>query len=433
MPASLKSLIRQNKAKIGILGMGYVGLPLAVEFAKAGFEVTGFDVAQSRVRQINRGRSYIADVAQPLLKALVRQGKLRASADFRDLKETQVIIICVPTPLRKSRDPDVSYIVSAAGKIALALRKGRLVILESTTYPGTTRELVLPLLEKTGLKAGRDFCLAFSPERVDPANQKFNIANTPKVVGGITPLCAEMAHALYSRIADKVVRVSSAESAEMVKLLENTFRAVNIALVNEMALMCHRLKIDIWEIVRAAATKPFGFMPFYPGPGLGGHCIPLDPHYLAWKMKTLNFEPRFIELAGAINGTMPRHAVERLGEILNLRKRSIKGSRFLILGVAYKPNVSDYRESPALDIIELLLEKGARVSYHDPLVPRLKWESRAWTSVPAAPRGLKKFDCVVIVTPHNSIDYPQVVASAKLVFDTRNATQGIKSKKIYKL
>ncbi|OGS05268.1 MAG: UDP-N-acetyl-D-glucosamine dehydrogenase [Elusimicrobia bacterium RIFCSPLOWO2_12_FULL_59_9] len=433
MLASLKNLIGQNKAKIGILGMGYVGLPLAVEFAKAGFEVTGFDVAQSRVRQINRGRSYIADVAQPLLKALVRQGKLRASSDFRDLKETQVIIICVPTPLRKSRDPDVSYIVSAAGKIALALRKGRLVILESTTYPGTTRELVLPLLEKTGLKAGRDFCLAFSPERVDPANQKFNIANTPKVVGGITPLCTEMALALYSRIADKVVRVSTAESAEMVKLLENTFRAVNIALVNEMALMCHRLKIDIWEIVRAAATKPFGFMPFYPGPGLGGHCIPLDPHYLAWKMKTLNFEPRFIELAGAINGTMPRHAVERLGEILNLRKRTIKGSRFLILGVAYKPNVSDYRESPALDIIELLLEKGARVSYHDPLVPRLKWESRAWTSVPATPRSLKKFDCVVIVTPHSSMDYRQVVASAKLVFDTRNATQGIKSGKIYKL
>ena len=421
---NLKKLISDGKAKIGIIGLGYVGLPLAVEFAEKGFAVTGFEVDASKVKAINAGKSYILDVPEEQVKRLHKRGLLDATLDFNGLGKQDAIIICVPTPLRKSKDPDVSYIVSATDAIKKRLRKGQLIILESTTYPGTTVELTKPVLEAfTGLKAGKDFFLAFSPERVDPGNKKFGIPNTPKVVGGYTKVCGDLAAQLYGVAVHRVVKVSSTEAAEMVKLVENTFRAVNIGLVNEIALMCHRLGLNVWEVLDAAASKPFGFMPFQPGPGIGGHCIPLDPHYLGWKMRMLNFEPRFIDLAGVINSGMPEYVAQRTGEALNLHGKCLKGSKILVLGLAYKPDISDPRESPAMDVIAQLEKTHAHVEYHDPYVPTAVVEGNKMQSVPLSAQSVKKYDCVVIVTNHSCIDYEMVVKNSKLVFDTRNATK----------
>jgi UDP-N-acetyl-D-glucosamine dehydrogenase len=439
MYQTLKGKIIDGSAKIGVIGLGYVGLPLAVEFAKEGFCVTGFEIDKDKIKNVNAGKSYIGDVTSDVLKDLTRQKKLTGTSNFSELKSCDVIITCVPTPLRKSKDPDVSYILAATDKVAKTLRKGQLIILESTTYPGTTRELVMPLLEKSKFKCGKDFFLAFSPERVDPGNKHYAIENTPKVVGGVTPECSELANLIYSKIVRKVFPVSSTEAAEMVKLLENTFRAVNIALVNEVTLMCARLKLDVWEIIDAAASKPFGFMPFYPGPGIGGHCIPLDPHYLSWKLKTLNFYSRFIELAGEMNSRMPEYLVSRIVDALNEREKAIKKARVLIIGIAYKKDVSDVRESPALDVIKLLKDKNAVISYYDPFIPVLNephHEGEEGGEKMKSIRSLdnlKSYDAVVIVTNHSKIDYKKLVANSNLVIDSRNATKGIKSPKIVKL
>ncbi len=430
---NLQELIKDRTARIGIVGMGYVGLPLAVEFAKGGFRVTGFEVDQQKVRDLKAGVSYIGDVPTAEIASLAEKGLLDATLDFSGLKKMDAVIICVPTPLRKSKDPDVSYIVASVKEARKYLRRGQLVILESTTYPGTTKELVKPMLEESGLKAGTDFRLAFSPERVDPGNKKYGVRNTPKVVGGLTPLCTKLAAMLYGSVIDRVLEVSSTEAAELVKLLENTFRAVNIGMVNELALMCHKLGLDVWEIIGAASSKPFGFMPFYPGPGIGGHCIPLDPHYLGWKMKTLNFEPRFIELAGAINSTMPDRVIERLGELLNARGKALSRSRVLMIGMAYKPDISDPRESPARDVLLLLEKTGAKADYYDPYVPETDLEGEVRRSRKDALKRLKDYDCVLIVTPHSCIDYADLAKKARLVFDTRNATKGLKGKNIHRL
>ena len=429
----LEKLISDKKARVGIIGLGYVGLPLAMEFAKKGLEVTGFEVDEAKVSAISKGRSYIADVPQAELRDLAGTGKFKATLDFSLLKKMDAIIVCVPTPLRKSKDPDVSYIISSIGGIAPNLRRGQLIVLESTTYPGTTNELVKPMLEKTGLKAGKDFFLAFSPERVDPGNKKYGIKNTPKVVGGLTPACTRLAGKLYSLAIDTVLEVSNTETAELVKLLENTFRAVNIGMMNEMALMCHKLGLDVWEVIEAASSKPFGFMPFYPGPGIGGHCIPLDPHYLGWKMKTLNFEPRFIELAGVINASMPDHVVARLGEILNTRGMAMKGARLLMIGLTYKPDISDPRESPAKDVFVLLEQTGAKVDYYDPYVPAMALGGKIHRHKGDALKKAGRYDCVVIITPHSCIDYKALAVRAGLLFDTRNATRGLKRKNIFRL
>ena len=425
----LKEKIVRHKAKIGVIGLGYVGLPLAMEFSKAGFDVTGIEIDKDKVRMINRGESYIQDVKQSELEELVKNNKLKATMDFSVLKKMDAVSICVPTPLRKTKDPDISYIISAVEEVAKYLRPGQLVILESTTYPGTTREVILPRLEARNLQVGKDFFLVFSPERVDPGNKIYTIRNTPKIVSGITKKCTSIAVTLYEQIIDEVVPVSTTESAEMVKLLENTFRIVNVGLVNEIALICDRLKLDTWEVIDAAATKPFGFMPFYPGPGLGGHCVPVDPHYLSWKLKALNFYARFIELAGEINIKMPEFLVSKIDAALNERKKSIKGSKILILGVAYKSNVSDIRESPALDVMRLLKERGGKVLYNDPYVPQVE----GLKSIPLTGSSLRNADCVVITTAHSDYDYKQIVENARLVIDSRNATKGIKSKKIVKL
>lgn len=425
----LKEKIVRHKAKIGVIGLGYVGLPLAMEFSKAGFDVTGIEIDKDKVRMINRGECYIQDIKQSELEELVKNNRLKATVDFSVLKEMDAVSICVPTPLRKTRDPDISYIISAVEKVAKYLRPGQLVILESTTYPGTTREVILPRLEARNLRVGKDFFLAFSPERVDPGNKIYTIRNTPKIVSGITKKCTSIAVTLYEQIIDEVVPVSTTESAEMVKLLENTFRIVNVGLVNEIALICDRLKLDAWEVIDAAATKPFGFTPFYPGPGLGGHCVPIDPHYLSWKLKTLNFYARFIELAGEINSKMPEFLVSKIDAALNEREKSIKGSKILILGVAYKSNVSDIRESPALDVMKLLKERGGKVVYNDPYVPQVE----GLKSIPLTESSLRNADCVVITTAHSDYDYKQIVKNARLVIDSRNATKGIKSKKIIKL
>src|SRR3954470_1545815 len=401
---NLLDRIRNNQARIGVIGLGYVGLPLAVEFAKAGLDVTGFDVDRTKVDAINGGQSYIPDVEQSDLERCVKAGRLRATTDMSKLADMDALDICVPTPLRKTKDPDLSYIVMAVDAVAAVPHRGKLVILESTTYPGTTDEVVQPKLEAGGLKVDVDFFLAFSPERVDPGNPQFKTANIPKIVGGNGPKSTEMAAALYGHIVSKVVPVSSTRVAEMVKLLENTFRAVNIGLVNEIALMSHNLNIDVWEVIDAAKTKPFGFMPFYPGPGLGGHCIPVDPFYLSWKARQNGFECRFIELAGHVNGSMPAFVVERVGEALNSQKKAINGSRIHVFGVAYKKDVSDMRESPALDVIELLHRRGAILSYTDPHVPVLDHAALSLKSVPEADAA-KGMDCAVICTNHSVFDY----------------------------
>ena len=426
----LKEKIRDHNARIGIIGMGYVGLPLAAEFARAGFRVDGIDLDGSKVREIVAGRSYIPDVPGAEVSALVAAGRLSATTDFEIIKKLDVVITCVPTPLRKTRDPDISYIVSALDEIVKRLHKGMLIILESTTYPGTTEEVMLPGLSESGLKVGKDFFLAFSPERVDPGNKIWRTRNTPKVVGGITPACSAMAGLLYGQAVDRVVPVTSARAAEMIKLLENTFRSVNIALVNEIALICDRLRLDVWEIIDGAATKPFGFMPFYPGPGLGGHCIPIDPHYLSWKLRTLDYQARFIELAAEINGQMPHYVLSKVVDALNDQRKAVAGSRLLVIGVAYKRDTSDIRESPSLDVIKLLRERGAKVDYHDPHVPRLAAGTAgpgpATSSIKLTPQMLKRYDCTVIVTDHKGIDYQKIVDGSKVVVDTRNATRGVR-------
>ncbi|MBN1756526.1 nucleotide sugar dehydrogenase [bacterium] len=425
--------IKKHEALVGIVGLGYVGLPLAVEFGKAGFKVLGYDVSKNKVDLINSGVSDIIDVESKDVEELVASGLLKAYDDYHIFKDVDCAVVCVPTPLNKTKDPDVSYILDAFEKVKETLHPGEFIVLESTTYPGTTEELLSPMLEETGLKVGEDFFLAFSPERVDPGNPVYKIKNTPKVVGGITPKCTEIAAVFYDESIDTVVPVSSTRAAEMVKLLENTFRSVNIGLVNEVALMCDKLKIDVWEIIEAASSKPFGFMPFYPGPGLGGHCIPIDPHYLSWKLKALNYYARFIELAGDINSNMPYYVVNKLTELLNRNGIPLTGSNILLLGIAYKADISDVRESPALGIIEILEEKGAKVHYNDPFVPSIKWKEQILKSQELNRESLQNSDCVIIVTNHKSYDYQWIVDNSKLVFDTRNATRHIIAKHVKRL
>ncbi len=431
----LRAKIESRVARVGVVGLGYVGLPLAVEFAQAGFQVTGIDIDKDKVARLNSGTSYIQDIPTSVLKPLVDSGRLRASADFAAVTGMDTINIAVPTPLRKTKDPDMSYIVNACREIEKYFHAGTLVILESTTYPGTTDELMLPMLEKPNLKVGEDFFLCFSPERVDPGNPKFQTKNIPKVVGGITQACTEMGALFYGQALERVVPVSSTRVAEMVKLLENTFRMINIGLVNEIALMCDRMDINVWEVIEAAATKPFGFMPFYPGPGLGGHCIPIDPFYLSWKTKQAGIEARFIELAGYINGQMPHFVVDKVQNALNEHVKPLKGSHVHVLGVAYKRDIDDVRESPALDIIHLLEKRGAKVTYSDPFVPKLRADGFLPHPMEAvdAMEASAAADCVVIVTDHKSFDYPCIVEAAKLIVDTRNALKGHASEKIVRL
>ncbi len=428
----LQEKIRARRARVGIVGLGYVGLPLAVEFARAGFPVTGIDVSRAKTEQVNQGDSYVGDVPSEVLRPLAESGKLRATTDFSAVLDLDTINICVPTPLRKTKDPDMSYIVSACQEIAAHLHPGLLVILESTTYPGTTDELVLPMLSKSGLQVGQDFFLCFSPERVDPGNPKYQTANIPKVVGGVTPACTEMGRLFYAQALERVVPVSSTQVAEMVKLLENTFRMINIGLANEIALMCGRMGVNVWEVIDAAATKPFGFMPFYPGPGLGGHCIPIDPFYLSWKTKQAGIEARFIELAGYINGQMPHFVLSKVQDALNEAAKPLKGSRVHVMGVAYKRNIDDVRESPALDLLLLLRQRGAVVSYSDPYVPVLALDGID-LQAQAPEDGAAEADCVVIVTDHAVFDYHALVKHAKLIVDTRNSLKGFTSEKIVRL
>ncbi len=416
----LVGMAERREALFGIVGLGYVGLPLAVELANAGYRVLGYDVTQAVVDGINAGHSHVKDVTDAQLKAVVQAGRLSATTDAARLAEPDAISICVPTPLSKFKDPDMSFIQAATDAVKRTLRRGQAIILESTTYPGTTREIMLPALQSTGLAVGEDFFLAFSPERVDPGNPTYGTRNTPKVVGGITPDCLRVAIALYQPAIDTLVPVSTTEAAELVKLLENTFRSVNIGLVNEMAIVCDKLGVDVWEVIEAAATKPFGFMKFLPGPGLGGHCIPIDPHYLAWKMRGLNYKTRFIDLAGELNTEMPVFWVRKVADALNHESKAVRGAKVLVLGVAYKRDIEDIRESPALDIIHLLEEAGARVSYHDPHVPSYREDGGARRSVPLTPETLAAADCVMVVTDHRAVDYEQVRRHARLVVDTRH-------------
>ncbi len=420
---------------MGVIGLGYVGLPLAIEFTEEGFKVIGFDLSQQKCKLVNSGKSDIADVSSERVSAQVKIKNLVATDDFSKLKQVDCVAICVPTPLSKTKDPDVTYILSAVKQVKKYLHKNMLVVLESTTYPGTTEELIRPLLEKTGLKVGTDFFLAFSPERIDPGNERYTTKNTPRIVGGTTPKCRKIAKVLYEQVINHAHMVSSTQAAEMVKLLENTFRSVNIALVNEVALMCDRLKIDVWEIIDAASTKPFGFMPFYPGPGLGGHRIPNNPHYLAWKLKSLNYYSRFIELAGDINSHMPEYVVERVSRALNATGTALKGAKVIVLGVAYKRDISDLRESPALDVIRLLENDGAKVSYTDPYVPVVQFDTGKKKSVKLTANMLQTADIVVILTDHTNFNYQWIVDNARLVFDTRNACSRIRNgkKKIIRL
>ncbi len=434
---ALLARIQNRTARAGVVGLGYVGLPLAVEFGRAGLTTIGIDLELRKVDRINAGDSYVLDVPATDVAMLRRAGRLTATTNFAVIRDLDTVNICVPTPLRKTKDPDMSCVLSATEQIAMHLHPGLLVVLESTTYPGTTTELLQPMLESTGLKAGHDFFLAFSPERVDPANGRFTTRNTPKVVGGTTSACSTLASALYATAIETIVPVSSTQVAEMVKLLENTFRAVNIGLVNEIALMCDRMGIDVWEVVDAARTKPFGFMPFYPGPGLGGHCIPIDPFYLSWKAKQAGFEARFIELAGHVNASMPHHVVEKIGEALNSRSKPVNGSSILVLGVTYKRDVDDIRESPALDVMHILQQRGARVRYSDRHVPRLG--ARDWpgeeelTSLALTREALATFDCVVVLTDHRDVDYQLVAGAARLIVDTRNAIGASAGPHIFRL
>ena len=428
----LAEKIKNRTALAGIVGLGYVGLPLAMEFGRAGFAVVGFDVLEDKVASLNQGKSHIQDVHPAVIEPLVAQGRFRATTDFSKLAEMDTINICVPTPLRKTKDPDMSFIVNSTEQIAKYLRPGTLVILESTTYPGTTDELVLPMLEKSGLQVGEDFFVCFSPERVDPGNPKYQTRNIPKVVGGITPACTELGALFYQQSLDTVVPVTSTSVAEMVKLLENTFRMINIGLVNELAMMCGRMGINVWEVIDAAATKPFGFMPFYPGPGLGGHCIPVDPFYLAWKTRQQGIEARFIDLAGYINGQMPHFVVDKVQHALNEHRKPLRDSRIHVLGVAYKKNIEDVRESPALDIIHLLKQRGAVLTYSDPFVPQLRIDGLEMESQDVA-AGCAAADCVVLITDHAAFDRDAILAASLMVVDTRNFFKGVQSEKLFRL
>lgn len=431
--SSLLARIMQRTARIGVMGLGYVGLPLAIEWARAGFLVTGIDIDQERVQMCQQGTSWVADVSSDALVAQVREGRLTATTDMAVLAELDAVSICVPTPLNKTKDPDIGAILNAVEALAAHLHPGQLIVLESTTYPGTTDELILPRLSETDLMVGVDFFLAFSPERTDPGSSHYGLRNTPKVIAGITPACLQMARMLYGAVVETLVPVSSTRVAELVKLLENTFRAVNIGLVNELAIMTNLLGVDVWEVIAAAATKPYGFMPFYPGPGLGGHCIPIDPQYLAWKLRTLNYKTRFIEVASEINGQMPRYVVERVISAMNEVGKCLKGSRILIVGVAYKRDVSDVRESPALDIIELLHERKAHVDYADPYVPTLTLKETTLAAVPLDEEHLRSADCVVIVTDHRAFDYASIARVTSLIVDTRNAMADIMGSHICRL
>ena len=430
--AQLENKIRTRSARVGIVGLGYVGLPLALEFARAGFVVTGIDVVQSKVDRLNAGDSYVQDVNDELLREQIQSGRFRATNNFSVIRDLDTVNVCVPTPLRKTKDPDMSYVVDAAEQIVKHAHPGMLIILESTTYPGTTKELLQPMLEKAGFVTGRDFFLCFSPERVDPGNSRFHTANIAKVVGGVTPSCTRLGAMFYRQAIETVVPVSSTTVAEMVKLLENTFRMINIGLANEMALMCDRIGVDVWEVIDAAATKPFGFMPFYPGPGLGGHCIPVDPFYLSWKTKQAGIEARFIELAGHLNGYMPHFVVERVQNALNDRGKPLKGSHVHLAGIAYKRNIDDIREAPALDILHLLGKRGALVGYSDPFVPALRVDGLDLRSTDLV-FSAAAADCVVIVTDHAAFPYAELLEHANLIFDTRNAMRGMISDKIVRL
>jgi len=425
---SLKEKIQNKKNRLAIIGLGYVGLPLALEFASKGLSVIGIDTDESKIKTIRNGKSYITDVKDKEIKSAIKK-KFKVTCNYAVLKTVDTIHICVPTPLRKTRDPDISYILQATQKIKQYLKKGQLIILESTTYPGTTEEVILPFLTSSNFKVGKDFFLAFSPERVDPGNKTFNLKNTPKVVGGVTDRCTCVATMVFKQIVDKVVPVSSTREAEMVKLLENTFRSVNIGLVNEIALMCNQMKINTWEVIEAAASKPYGYMPFFPGPGLGGHCIPIDPLYLSWKARLYNFEARFIDLAARVNGHMPLYIVERVTEILNQKGLSLKGTKILIIGISYKKDVGDIRESPALEILKLLIDKEALVSYHDPHVSKISMDGKTLKSRDLNKELLGKIDLAIIVTDHSSLNYPLIVKESKLVFDTRGITRKIMDKK----
>jgi UDP-N-acetyl-D-glucosamine dehydrogenase len=422
---ALKTKLQEHNATAAVIGLGYVGLPLALEIVSAGFNVVGIDLDQNKISRLKEGRSYIGDVSEKTITDALATGRFTPTTDFSGLRDVDTVSICVPTPLSKSRDPDISFILAATEQIRKYLHAGQLIVLESTTYPGTTDELILPELESSGLRVGWDFFLAFSPERIDPGNTAFTTHNTPKIVGGITAQCTEIARVFYSQFIERVIAVSSTKCAEMVKLLENTFRSVNIGMVNELALMCDVLGVDVYEVIDAAASKPFGFIPFYPGPGLGGHCIPIDPHYLAWKLKALNFQARFISLAAEINGMMPSVVTAMVGEGLNRLSKSIRGSKVLILGVAYKKNVSDCRESPALDVMRMLSEKGAILSYNDPFVPTLRMNGKTLKSVELASVNIESQDCIIILTDHSAYDFRRIIAASKLVVDTRNATKDL--------
>ncbi|MBA4375144.1 MAG: UDP-N-acetyl-D-glucosamine dehydrogenase [Anaerolinea sp.] len=428
--------LKNKTARVAVLGMGYVGLPFAAVFAEAGFEVTGIDPIEEKMNLLNDGESYIMDVPTETVNRLVKAGKLKGTTDYSVLKDVDAVAICVPTPLRQTGDPDLSFIINAAEGLAPYVHAGMVVVLESSTYPGTTRELVLPALtEKSGLVAGENLFIAFSPERVDPGREDWTTKNTPKVIGGITEKCTEVSAVWYSQALDRVVPVSSTEVAEMTKLLENTFRMINIGFVNELALMCDRLGVDVWEVIDAAATKPFGFMKFSPGPGLGGHCIPIDPLYLSWKLHSLNYTARFIELASEINTGMPRFVITKVQDALNDHQKSLKGSDVLVLGAAYKPDIDDLRESPAIDVIRLLQQKGARVSYHDPYIPKITHEDWKIESVQDVMKAVRSADCVVIVTNHKVYDYPAILKESNLIVDTRNALgkAGTKNQKVVRL
>ncbi len=429
----LEEKISNKSAKIGIVGLGYVGLPLAVAFSEAGFKVLGVDIQQKRVEMVNQGQSYIADVTAERLQAVIANNLLQATTEQTRLRETEAICICVPTPLTKTKDPDLTHVIHESKEVAKYLQRGQLVVLESTTYPGTTRQMVLPILESSKLRGGVDFYLAYSPERVDPGNRKHSIRNTPKIVGGINSESTELARHLYSQVAEMVVPVSCPEVAEMTKIFENVFRSVNIALVNELAQLCHNMNVSVWEVIDAASTKPFGYMPFYPGPGVGGHCIPLDPYYLASKAREFDFHTRFIELAAEINEHMPYYTVSRIIEALNTSGKSLKGANVLALGVAYKKDIDDIRESPSLRLIQLLSDKGAKVSYNDPFIPEIKLSQGSLTSIALTKENLSSVDCVVIATDHSCYNIDEVITHSKLVFDTRGATRGLKGNNIVRL